>query len=267
MSSKECFHFTYLNRAFSINETGLNKRLEDNSKALKDTEAKISYSDGRYAAAGLFANFYRVYNDIKTGKRDPKRTDPDLAKKVMASKSFEEFLGNGMYLMFDGTTIENTGGNKGHINPFDAGTKETINPEDLKVCMLKDADTGDISYSKYDYAFYLMETLSEEDKSKLPSNLLDDIAFYKKEHPEQVKKFQEHHYEEEIISLNDFCHEFDKEINDDIQKNKISMKDLVKNALGKQNTRADEVNKADKTEEKEIEQTREQEQENDNREM
>lgn len=57
MSSKECFHFTYLNRAFSINETGLNKRLEDNSKAVKDTKAKISYSDGRYAAAGLFANF------------------------------------------------------------------------------------------------------------------------------------------------------------------------------------------------------------------
>lgn len=126
-------------------------------------------------------------------------TDSNLAKKVMDSKSFEEFLGNGMYLMFDGTSIENIGGNREHINPFDAATEETISSKDLKVCMLRDTETGEISYSKFDYAFYLMETLSEEEKTKLPSNLLDDIAFYKKEHSEQVDKFQKHHYEEIII--------------------------------------------------------------------
>ena len=34
--------------------------------------------------------------------------------------------------MFDGTTIENTGGNRGHINPYDAGTKETISKIEKK---------------------------------------------------------------------------------------------------------------------------------------
>ena len=68
MSSKECFHFTYLNRAFSIREKGLTARVEDNSQVVKDTSTKVSFSDGRYAAAALMANFYRIYIDIKTGK-------------------------------------------------------------------------------------------------------------------------------------------------------------------------------------------------------
>lgn len=137
MCSKECFHFTYLNRAFSIRETGLTPRIEDNSKAVKDSSDKVSFSDGRYAAAALMANFYRVYTDIKTGKRDKDKTDSNLEKRVIASENFEDFLGDGMYLVFDGTDIENTGGNKGHINPFDAGTRESIESNKLKVCMLR----------------------------------------------------------------------------------------------------------------------------------
>ena len=43
-------------------------------------------------------------------------------------------------------------------------------------------------------------------------------------------------------------------IHSDILKNKISMKALVKNALGKENIRLDEVDKADRVEEKEVEQ-------------
>ena len=152
MSSKECFHFTYLNRAFSIREKGLTARVEDNSQVVKDTSTKVSFSDG---------------------------TNHDMEKKVLESESFEEFLGDGMYFIFDGTNIENTGGNSGHINPFDAGTKESINPNDLKVCMLRNKQTGELAYSKFDFAQYLMMNLTCEDYSKMPEEIISDIEFYK----------------------------------------------------------------------------------------
>ena len=118
MCGEECYHFTSLDRAFSIKKSGLSPRVGDNSQTVKDSSKKVSFSDGKYAAAGLMADFYKVYTDIKKGKRDKSKIDPNLAKKVINSKSFEDFLGDGMYLMFDGSNIENTGGNNGHINPF-----------------------------------------------------------------------------------------------------------------------------------------------------
>ena len=106
MCSKECFHFTNLDRFSSIKQYGLVPRLEENSKAVKDIKPKVSFSDGKYAAAGLMADFYQVYCSIKNGTRDKSKTDPDLEKKVLSSNSFEEFLGDGMYLMFDGSEIK-----------------------------------------------------------------------------------------------------------------------------------------------------------------
>lgn len=218
MCSEECFHFTYLNRAFSIREKGLVSRLEENSRVVKDSSLKISFSDGRYAAAGLMANFYKVYTDIKTGKRDKSKTDPNLARKVMKSKSFEEVLGNGMYLIFDGTDIENTGGNNGHINPFDAGTRESIKPEQLKVCMLRDEQTGELSYSKYDFALYLMMNLTADDYSKMSNNRIEDIEFYKKEHAEEMKKFEESKYSIVYMTMDEFCNMYSREIIEDLRK-------------------------------------------------
>lgn len=239
MSSKECFHFTYLNRAFSIRETGLTPRIEDNSKAVKDSSDKVSFSDGRYAAAALMANFYRVYTDIKTGKREKDKTDPDLEKRVIASESFEDFLGDGMYFIFDGTDIENTGGNKGHINPFDAGTKESIEPNKLKVCMLRNEQTGELSYSKFDFAQYLMMNLTQDDYSKMPDELIGDIEYYKENHTDEMNRFKNSEYSLEFMTLDEFCQVYKKEIDEDIKKQEaksskdISMKDVVKNAISK----------------------------------
>lgn len=228
MCSKECFHFTNLDRLSSIKQYGLLPRLEDNSKAVKDTVPKVSFSDGRYAAAGLMADFYQVYCSIKNGTRDKSKTDPDLEKKVLSSKSFEEFLGDGMYLMFDGSDIENTGENNGHINPIDAGTTETIDPDKLKVCVLKDAETGEISYSKYEYAFYLMSNLTEADKKRLGDTMLEEIKKFQQDHLEIEEKFSKHAFSEEIIPMEEF-----QEIMKVRYDKKISIEDTVRNAITK----------------------------------
>ena len=185
MASKDCYHFTKLNRAYQIEKKGLEPRIEGNSKAINDNDPKISFSDGKIATAGLFANFYDVYMAMNEGKRNP--TD----KKVISSKDIEDYLGEGIYLMFDGTNIENTGGNKGHINPFDAATTKSISPEALNVCVLRD-NSGNIHYSQYDYIKYIIANLTKEDYSQLQQMDEDNIILkfieeYKKDYKNELE--------------------------------------------------------------------------------
>lgn len=250
MCSNECFHFTNIDRLLSIKQYGLIPRLEGNSKAVKDTTPKVSFSDGRYAAAGLMADFYHVYCSIKDGTRVSSKTDPDLAQKVILSSSFEEFLGDGVYLMFDGTNIENTGGNNGHINEYDAGTKEEIKPDKLKVCVLRDLETGDILYSKYEYAFYLMSNLTDEDKKRLEPKLLEEIKQFQEDHKDIAEKFLNHYFSEEIISIDEF-----QEIIQLRGEKNITMEKIVSNAISQETAEEDfakveKIKKSDRTDDK-----------------
>lgn len=204
MCSKECFHFTNLDNFSSIMQYGLLPVLGEHSKLVKDTALKVSFSDGRYAAAGLMANFYKVYCSIKKGTRDMAKTDSVLAEKICSSDCFEDFFGDGMYLVFDGSNIENTGGMKGHISPFDAGTTQAIDPKRLKVCVLIDIKTGEISYSKYEYAYYLMEHLTARDKKRLGSTKLLSIKQFQQDHIKIKEKFSKHVFSEKFISLDEF---------------------------------------------------------------
>ena len=61
MASRECFHFTKLKYLYSIRNDGLLPKLDINSKAVGDTKPKISFSDSRVGAVGLFLEFNRVY--------------------------------------------------------------------------------------------------------------------------------------------------------------------------------------------------------------
>lgn len=206
MSSKECFHFTKLSRVNKIRLEGLKQQCGDNSKIVNDNSPKVSFADGRYAAAALFANFYNKYKSIKNGEVTPEKANinMEMYEKFKNTSSFEEYLEDGVYLIFDGTNIENTGGNKGHINPFDAGTKENIPPEMLKVCMLENMITGEKIYSKYDYALYLMCSLKEDDYKKMPKNLIEYINDYKEEHKLEIEKIKNGEYIEKQITIDEF---------------------------------------------------------------
>ena len=167
MASKECFHFTTLERLNNINKNGLEARSEDRSKAVSDSKKKISYSDSKIGAIGLYCNFEQVYLEFKVGIR-PKRNTPEefeMRDKILQTKDMEEFLGDGLYLMFDGTGIDNTGGNTGHGGIYDASTYKSIPSNKLKVCLIKDNDTGTYSYSRKDFIHFLMASMTEEEFS------------------------------------------------------------------------------------------------------
>ena len=189
MSGKECYHFTYLNRAKSINQNGLQPMLGENSKIVKDSEPKISFSDGRIGAVGIFAEFYRVYCDIKEDKQDKRITDEQLAQKIKQFETFEEFGGEGVYLLFDGTNIENTGGNRGEINIYDSGTRESIPSNNLNVCLIRNNITNELSYSRYEFIQYLMVNLTHEELLQMPERIQQNVAKYSELHKSEMDKF------------------------------------------------------------------------------
>lgn len=217
MASKECFHFTKLDRAYSIRDNGLQVRLEENARVVGDTKPKISYSDSKIGAIGLFANFYEVYNNYKTGKRKPREDkigEKETYKSIMQSDSFEQFLGKGMYLVFDGTGIENTGGNTGKGGIYDASTTTPISANNLQVGLIKNNDTGEISYSKFDYIHYLMSTMTQDEFSQMILPMQERYIAYYREHQEQIDKFRTGNFSQGKINIEDFCRFF----KDDIDK-------------------------------------------------
>ena len=224
MSSKECFHFTKLYKAYSIRNEGLQPKLEQNSRAVGDTKPKISYSDSKIGAIGLFSNFYSVYTSYKNGTRVPRKDKPEEMEtynSVMNSASFEEFLENGMYLIFDGTDIENTGGNTGKGGIYDASTTIPILPSELSVGIIRNNDTGNISYSKFDYIHYLMSTITQEEIDKMDSKVKHFFEEYYEIYKGVIDDFKNGNFSEERISIFDFCQKFKDDIDESIIQNKF----------------------------------------------
>jgi hypothetical protein len=207
MASKECFHFTNLKNLPSIKKHGLVPSLEGNSDAVQDENPKVSYSDTIIGAIGMYANFKQVYDEIKSGKRTP---DLDSPKQVAAynavkkTSSIEEYLGDSVYLLFDGTGIDNTGGNHGNGGIYDASTKQTIPPEKLRVGLVRDDTTGHVSYSMFDYIHYLMAHISLKDYEQMIPSMQERFDIYYHEHKDEVDKFRNGNYSKKELPLDKF---------------------------------------------------------------
>lgn len=200
--------------------------MENNSKAVGDKAPKISYSDTKLGAIGLFANFYYVYSqyklaaetDGKEGRmpREDKPSEMEQFEAIKKTASFEEYLGKGFYVVFDGTDVTNTGGNQGKVNIFDASTNDTIEPQNMQVCLLRNKDTNEVSYSKYDFIQYMMANITDKELSELPSAFQKFVNFYVNAYKGDLEKFRNGSYEAEYISLEEFNHIYADDIRKDI---------------------------------------------------
>lgn len=220
MASTECFHFTKLKNLYSIKNEGLKCCLDGNSKLLKDKKPKISFSDGKVGVIGMFFEIQRVYTEFKTGQRFPDPDDPEQLEyyqQAIKSDSLEDFLGNGVYLLFDGTGIENEGGNCGDKDNFyDASTTKTIQPNKLRVGLVRDDDTKEVSYSMYDYIDYLMATASSEEIEILEPKMKRTMASYVNEHSEDISKFRSGNFSLQEVDIDTFCKVCKKDIDKSI---------------------------------------------------
>lgn len=225
MASKECFHFTKLKYLYSIRNDGLLPKLDINSKAVGDTKPKISFSDSRVGAVGLFLEFNRVYNDYKSGKRIPdskKIGETEMFNDILKSESLQDFLGEGVYLTFDGTGIENEGGNTGKGGIYDASTCMPIESSKLKVGLIRNNDTKHVSYSMYDYINYLMVNLKQDEILQMPDKMQNNLHSYIKEHEQELSELKNGNYSLKEVDLDTFC----KICKSDIDKNINMDKDI-----------------------------------------
>ena len=191
MASNECFHFTKLKNLYSIKNIGLQPSLDKNSKAVGDEKPKISFSDGKIGAIGLYLEFYRVFNDYKNGTRIPNKPGE----------------------------LENEGGNTGKGGIYDASTRTPIESNKLKIGLIRNNDTKKVSYSMYDYINYLMSTLSKEEALKMPTKFQQTMITYFNEHKEEIKKFRTGNYSQKDVNLDTFCRICKNDIDKDIEKN------------------------------------------------
>lgn len=243
MKQKECFHFTRLERAYGIRDNGLEVRLEENSKTVGDKKPKVSYSISKIGAIGLISNFYEVYTNYKTGARHPRKDKPgeeETYESIMKSSNFEDFLGKGMYLLFDGTGIENTGGNTGEGGIYDASTTTPIAPKNLQVGLIINNDTGEISYSKFDYIHFLMSTMTEEELSKMILPMQERYEIYYKDHKAQIDNFKNGNFSKGQVSMTDFCRLFKDDIDKSLETQRKSW-ELSSEELNKYNVGAKKI--------------------------
>lgn len=213
----KCYHMTTIDRIDSINKLGLTPRNEKNCKLINETRVKVFFSEGYEEAIALFIDFNIVYNKIKNGEMDIE--DAILYKKILESHNIRDYLGDGIYLCFDKDVVENEN------NPVDGCTSKTIEPDNLKIVILRNLKDGTCSYSRFDILHYMMSKIlteninynsikwpnvdmfknhyvrTEEEKILINQNKIRD---YYVENSDKIQEFKNNDYQIIEVPLSEF---------------------------------------------------------------
>ena len=209
----KCYHMTSLDRLESISKQGLTPRNEENSKLINDDKVKVFFSEGYEGAIALFVDFELIYEKINN--KEIVLDDKSLEEKVLNSKDFKNYLKEGVYLEFSGDNIENE-------RNFENGcTNKTISPEILNVCILKDKETKETTYSRFDIIKYMMSKKQPQDIKyygvkyegspnfdEATKRIQGKIKKYYEEHEQEINKFKNKKYDLEYIPIEIFMNEY-----------------------------------------------------------
>lgn len=207
------YHMTSLDNLRSISKTGLNPQSGVNSKLIGDEKIKVFFSEGFEGAIALFVDFQLVYDKVKAGQMAI--TDDSTMKKIMASKSLSDYLGEGIYLRFDGTNIKNE-------RNFENGcTDMNISPKDLTVCVLRKKNDSSIVFSRFEIIKYMMATVQPEqieyygecyegapDFKEATKRIQEKVKRYYLQHQADIGKYDSQEYILDFCVLSDFVNEF-----------------------------------------------------------
>ncbi len=149
------YHMTNIRNLPSIAAEGLIPKNGENGKLVGEEKTKVFFSEGFEGAVALFADFEIVFNNIKSGQM--KIDDKGIEERVKKANSLSEYLGEGVYLRFDGADIENE-------RNFENGcTDRVISPEKLYVCVLKSDESEEIIFSRFEIIKYMMAKVTPEE--------------------------------------------------------------------------------------------------------
>lgn len=209
------YHMTSLDNLRSISKIGLIPHSGVNSKLIGDEKIKVFFSEGFEGAIALFVDFQLVYDKAKAGQMTI--TDESLMKRIMDSKSLSEYLGEGVYLRFDGTHIKNE-------RNFENGcTDLLIPPKDLTVCVLRKKNDCSSVFSRFEIIKYMMATVRPEqikyygacyegapDFNEATKRIQEKVKSYYLQHQPEIDEYGSQKYILDSCTLNDFVNEFIK---------------------------------------------------------
>lgn len=209
---------TALNNLYSIASQGLIPKNEDNSKLIGEEKVKVFFSEGFEGAVALYVDFNIVFDRIK--KEQMKAADEFLKKKLLKSKNLSDFLGEGVYLRFDGTGIRNE-------RNFENGcTDKTIFPKKLNVCILRNKRNNSIVFSRFEIIKYMMAKIQPEQLKyygaiyegspnfiEATRRIQEKVKKYYKNHQTEITKYNNCDYILDFIDLKDFVNKFCGNVN------------------------------------------------------
>lgn len=207
------YHMTSLDNLRSISKMGLIPQSGVNSKLIGDEKIKVFFSEGFEGAIALFVDFQLVYDKIKAGQMAI--TDDSIMKKIMDSKSLSDYLGEGVYLRFNGASIKNE-------RNFENGCTDTIvSPKDLTVCVLRKKNDRSVVFSRFEIIKYMMATVRPEqidyygacyegapDFKEATVRIQEKVKGYYLQHQTEIDEYDSQEYILDFCVLSDFVNEF-----------------------------------------------------------
>ena len=193
---KECFHFTKNKYLRTILEQGLQPTFGTNCSIIGDqVGAKVSYSVGSQGATKMFVGVHGIYSRMAEGRVNEEGFNEHSLKAIhelQQAKDFEDWEGQGVYLVFDGECIAEE--HRVETKPYDAYTDMPISPEQLRVCVIRNKETGEMISSKYDIVNFWLAR--EQEKTG---------AFYRMDYGERIEELKSDKYEMEYVEIARFC--------------------------------------------------------------
>lgn len=207
------YHMTALNNLSSIVVQGLTPQNGDNGKLIGEEKVKVFFSEGFEGAVALYVDFDIVFDRIR--KEQVKVADGFVRKKLLTSKNLSDFLGEGVYLRFDGTGIKNE-------RNFENGcTDMTILPEMLSVCILRKECDNSIIFSRFEIIKYMMAKVQPEQIKyygaiyegspnfiEATERIQEKVKKYYKDHQTEIIEYSNCDYICDFVRLKDFVDNF-----------------------------------------------------------
>jgi hypothetical protein len=204
---------TALNNLPSIAVQGLIPQNGNNGKLIEEEKIKVFFSEGFEGAVALYVDFDIVFDKIK--KAQMKITDEFVLQKLLKSKNLSDFLGEGVYLRFDGTGIRNE-------RNFENGcTDIIIPPEKIEVCILKNENDNSIIFSRFRIIKYMMAKIQPEqikyygaiykgspNFTEATDRIQEKVKRYYRDHQTEISEYVNCGYILASINLKDFVNKY-----------------------------------------------------------
>ena len=207
------YHMTALNNLPSIAVQGLIPQNGNNGKLIEEEKIKVSFSEAFEGAVALYVDFDIVFDKIK--KAQMKITDEFVLQKLLKSKNLSDFLGEGVYLRFDGTGIRNE-------RNFENGcTDIIIPPEKIEVCILRNENDNSIIFSRFRIIKYMMAKIQPEqikyygaiykgspNFTEATDRIQEKVKRYYRDHQTEISEYVNCGYILASINLKDFVNKY-----------------------------------------------------------